>query len=144
MGRSKRADKNAAAYQGRRWLNQAEADLQTAELLQERQRYEWCCFAAQQTAVKALKAFLAARGGEETPSGDSVVSLCAAGARYDAGLAELQEVIKNLDQYYLAARNPDALPDGIPAKFYDRRDAEAALEMARAALGAVQGRLATM
>jgi HEPN domain-containing protein len=69
------------------------------------------------------------------------VALCEASAEYDPGFAELTAVIKNLDQFHRAARFPDALPDGTPAEFYDSRDGEGAMEMARAVFGAVKGRL---
>ena len=44
------------------WLRQAEADLHAAEDSLTTCHYEWACFQAQQSAEKALKAFLHERG----------------------------------------------------------------------------------
>ena len=129
-----------ALEEGRRWLRQAEEDLETATLLFDKERFDWTGFVCQQAAVKAAKAFLYAQGREKV-TGESVVSLCESAAEEDPGFAELTEVVKNLDQFHFTARFPDALPDGIPAEFFDRRDGEGALEMARALFGAVKGRL---
>ena len=51
-----------ALSQGRRWLEQAEADQQGAQLLLDGGSYHLACFVAQQVAEKALKAFLYAQG----------------------------------------------------------------------------------
>ncbi len=139
----KKRESNArekALEEGRRWLRQAEEDIETAGLLFDRERYDWTGFVCQQAAVKAAKAFLYARGREEV-TGESVVSLCEKAAEEDPGFGELVEVVKNLDQFHFTARFPDALPDGIPAEFFDSRDGEGALEMVRALYGAVKGRL---
>lgn len=51
-----------ALAEGRRWLEQAEADRQGAQLLLEGGSYHLACFVAQQVAETTLKAFL--YGGE--------------------------------------------------------------------------------
>lgn len=38
------------------WLAQAEHDVELAEIAAKAGRHEWACFAAQQEAVKAVKA----------------------------------------------------------------------------------------
>jgi HEPN domain-containing protein len=38
--------------------------------------------------------------------------------------------IKKLDQYYIAARYPNGLPDNIPHEYYSREDAEECLKYA--------------
>ncbi len=57
--------------EGRRWLDQAQVDLQWARHLNEQGAYYLVCFLAQQAAEKALKAFLYAQG-EELVVGHSV------------------------------------------------------------------------
>ncbi|MBN1954937.1 MAG: HEPN domain-containing protein [Anaerolineae bacterium] len=47
-----------AVVQGRRWLEQAEADRRGAQLLFDGASYHLACFIAQQVAEKALKAFI--------------------------------------------------------------------------------------
>ena len=46
-----------------RWLEQAQGDLEHAELSHANGHDEWACFAAQQAAEKALKAVLIERRG---------------------------------------------------------------------------------
>jgi HEPN domain-containing protein len=46
------------AAEGRRWLDQAADDLETATLLVEHGRYPVACFLAQQAAAKAMKGLL--------------------------------------------------------------------------------------
>jgi HEPN domain-containing protein len=53
-----------AMGEGRRWLRQAEQDLDDARYNLEGDRYHLVCFLSQQSAEKALKAFLYARGEE--------------------------------------------------------------------------------
>lgn len=47
-----------AHREGRRWLEQAEADRRGAQLLFDGASYHLACFVAQQVAEKALKAFI--------------------------------------------------------------------------------------
>ena len=44
------------------WMNQAKRDLQHAKNSFESQDYEWCCFAAQQSAEKAVRHFSRSQG----------------------------------------------------------------------------------
>lgn len=50
--------------EGRKWLLQAEHDLDDARYLFEGRRFHLVCFLAQQAAEKALKAFLYSRGAD--------------------------------------------------------------------------------
>jgi len=50
--------------EGQRWLAQAEEDLKWVKDLADRGGYYLACFLAQQTAEKAMKAFLYAQGEE--------------------------------------------------------------------------------
>jgi len=51
--------------EGLRWLRQAERDLDDAEYSLAGRRYNLACFLRQQTAEKALKAILYAKGAEQ-------------------------------------------------------------------------------
>lgn len=44
--------------EARRWLSQAQYDLQAARVNEQNGIYAWACFLCQQSADKALKAFL--------------------------------------------------------------------------------------
>ncbi len=113
-----------------RWLEQAEIDLEDAELLMREKRYHLVCFLCQQAAEKAAKAILYMQG-EENPWGHSVYELLEEAAMRDSTLHQLADKGAVLDKYYIPTRYPNGLPGGIPAKAFDREDAERALELAK-------------
>ena len=115
--------------QGRRWLDQAEADRHGAQLLFDGESYHLACFIAQQIAEKALKAFLYAQG-EEVVVGHSVEALSRWAAEYDSSFASLREAVSSLDGFYIPTRYPNGLPDSIPAHVYTRTAAQEALRLA--------------
>jgi HEPN domain-containing protein len=126
--------------EGRRWLEQADADRHGAQLLLDGASYHLACFIGQQVAEKALKAFLYARG-EEIVIGHSVEVLCRRAAEYDADFAALREIVAPLDGYYIATRYPNGLPDSIPARVYTRSVAEEVLRICDQALDLVRHKL---
>jgi HEPN domain-containing protein len=115
--------------EGRRWLEQAEADLRWADDLARRGGYHIACFLAQQVGEKALKAFLYA-SGEEIVLGHSVERLCAEAAQREPDFDEGARRWSILDGYYVTTRYPNSLPDSIPARVYT---ADAAMEAVRLA-----------
>jgi len=125
--------------EGRRWLTQAENDLQFAALASREGFFAQACFNSQQAAEKALKAFLYARGAEQV-MGHSVADLAAECARLEPEFAKLKERAAPLDQFYLSTRYPNSLPGGVPAEAFTARDAERALEMAREVIAVVKRR----
>ncbi len=120
-----------------RWWRQALADFSFLPVARQAAKYDTCCFLAQQTAEKALKAYLFQQG-EELIFTHSIFKLCAMAAHYAADFTELQERVKLLDFYYVEARYPNALEDVIPAEFYSGRDAEQAIGMAEAVIALVE------
>jgi len=124
-----------------RWWRQACADLAFLPVAKQAGKYDTCCFLAQQTAEKALKSFLFARG-EELIFTHSIFKLCNMAASYDPGFASLKDEVKTLDYYYVEARYPNAIEDVIPAEFYNEPDAERAIAMAQAVVAFVDQRLA--
>ena len=129
-----------ARVQGRRWLEQAEADRRGAQLLFAGESYHLACFVAQQVAEKALKAFLYAQG-EEVVIGHSVEALSRWAAEYDVDFTALREAVAPLDGYYIPTRYPNGLPESIPARVYTRRAAEETLRMADQVLAVVRQKL---
>jgi HEPN domain-containing protein len=129
-----------ALAQGMRWLEQAEADRQGAQLLFDGGSYHLACFVAQQVAEKAIKAFLYAQG-EEFVIGHSVEALSRWAAEYDTDFEILRETAAPLDGYYVPTRYPNGLPDSIPARVYTRGAAEETLRMADCVLEAVRLKL---
>ena len=122
--------------EGRRWLEQALADLKWTRHLNGQGAYYLVCFLAQQVAEKALKAFLYAQG-EELVVGHSVRRLCAHAAQYDERFRRHLDEWGLLDSYYIPTRYPNGLPGDIPARVYNRQAAEGALALAEAVVAEV-------
>jgi HEPN domain-containing protein len=119
--------------EGLRWIEQAKIDLQWAGHLNSEGAYYLVCFLAQQSAEKALKAFLYARG-EEIVIGHSVRVLCARAAEYEAEFQDHADEWAILDTYYIPTRYPNGLPDDIPARVYNRAAAEDSLKLSNAVI----------
>jgi HEPN domain-containing protein len=71
--------------EARRWWRQALSDFAFLSTAMEAGKYDTCCFLAQQTAEKALKAFLF-HHGEELILTHSIFKLCEMAARYRSEL----------------------------------------------------------
>ena len=117
------------AAQGRRWMLQAERDLEDAKYLRDGSRYNLACFMGQQAGEKAVKAYLYHQGAEDV-WGHSLADLCE-----DAKLISMMfDVIKShavlLDKYHDLTRYPHLLPGGIPSDAYDAEDADRAIFIA--------------
>lgn len=128
--------KNSEAN-ARRWLRQAERDMDFALLALREGFYAHACFMAHQVAEKALKA-LAYLRGDRVVLGHSVAELLRDLEATYPLLRSLPESAVALDRYYLPTRYPDALPGGVPAESFHQQDAEAALDTARRVLEAAR------
>lgn len=123
-----------------RWLRQAERDLDDAHFVMTGKRYGLACFLSQQSAEKAVKAFLFACGAE-TVWGHSVAELCRDAAKLDASFRDMIPLGANLDKYYIPTWYPDSLPGGIPAEAFDVWDAEKAVKVTDSILTHVRSRM---
>ena len=123
--------------EARRWLGQALHDRDAARLNREHGFHEHACFVAQQSAEKALKAFLYARG-QGPVLGHSTLDLSREAAALEPSFGALADGCRRLDQLYIATRYPNGLPAGIPHEFYDRTLADQALGDLEAVLACVQ------
>ena len=103
------------------WLDQAERDLRQAEASLRDEFFEWACFAAQQSAEKAVKALIQSLGGE--PWGHSVASLMDM-LPQDLRPNHLRDFALELDQAYIPSRYPNAHPAGFPGKTFSRKMGE--------------------
>lgn len=110
----------------RRWLLQAQSDRQDGVLLREHGRHHLTCFLAQQSAEKALQAFLIAAGAERVWR-HSAADICDEAAACVPALAGLGVAAALLDKFYVPTRYPDALPGGIPSRAYGAADSDQAL-----------------
>lgn len=118
----------------RTWFEQAQADLRAAEVSAAGSAYEWACFQAQQAGEKALKAHLYAQGRTAvvTHSLRRLVREC---AQIDPAFADLEDAATLLDQHYIPTRYPNGLDEDVPpARYYERKDADACLRSARSIL----------
>lgn len=128
-------DRNRA--EALRWLAQARHDRDAARLNRDHGFNEHACFLAQQSAEKALKAFLYARG-QGPVLGHSTFALTRECARIDGSFAILEDSSRRLDQLYIPTRYPNGLPDNVPHDFYDRGMADQALGDLDRVIGAVE------
>lgn len=103
-----------------RWLLQAEEEYKDAVELMERGRYYLALYLCQQSAEKALKAFIYLRE-EEPVFSHSVAVLLKIAISLDATFTDLKGA-KRLDDYYIPTRYPNGLPGEIPSYYYDDRD----------------------
>ena len=115
----------------RRWLRQAENDLDFARLALREGFFAQACFMAHQVAEKALKA-LAYHRGDRYVTGHSLLELLSSLEPAHPELSGHRELAGLLDQYYLTTRYPDALPGGVPFEAYNRGQGEDAVQGARA------------
>jgi len=115
--------------EARRWFLQSLRDLEDAKFNLSGKRYNVACFLAQQSAEKALKAYLFLKGADEV-WGHSVGELCEDAKSFDEEFEEIEVISKSLDKYYIPTRYPNALPGGIPSEAFDKSDAEKAISIA--------------
>jgi len=120
------------------WLAQAERDLEHAKASQKDGRHEWACFAAQQSAEKAVKALhlsvnqeawghVVARLLDELPM---------------AVPDDLIEKAKVLDGFYIPTRYANSHPEGSPFEHYGTIQSRDAIEYAREILEFVHSQMA--
>jgi HEPN domain-containing protein len=124
----------------RLWLRQAEDDYRFARAALAGRFHSQCCFIAQQVAEKATKAVHYHHGARVVIGHSIQVLLRKLNAR--AGVtAALLQIGGQLDQYYVSARYPDALPGVAPADAFSRQQAQAALRAAGRVLQWARGQL---
>jgi HEPN domain-containing protein len=138
MGRRRMLRSGAMADRSRDWLAQAGRDLDHAEEARAAGRHEWACFAAHQSAEKAVKGLHLARGQEAW--GHVVARL----------LRELPTEVEDdlvqrgqaLDNFYVPTRYPNSHPEGAPFEHYGPLQSEEALGHAREILAFVRAQVA--
>jgi len=127
--------------ESRRWFQQARWDLSAAQLLADNGYFNLACFHSQQSAEKALKAFLILQGARDI-HGHAVAQLCDDASGFDPAFRALRRRGALLDKHYIPTRYPNGLPGGLPAEAYGPEDARSAAEIAEEILRAVGQRLA--
>ncbi|MBI5036147.1 HEPN domain-containing protein [Candidatus Micrarchaeota archaeon] len=128
-------DNNRTAFE--KWFSQSEYDLKAAKRSMAQNDYEWACFQSQQSAEKALKAYLMLKGKRDLMT-HSVYALLKEATANEKTLEKCMDC-KALDQYYISTRYPEGLPDGIPHDFYKEGDAKKCISYAGRLLSAIRG-----
>ncbi len=113
----------------RDWLSQAQRDLEQAEHSRSAGRHEWACFAAQQSAEKAVKALHLHLRQEAW--GHVVAQLLRELPANVAVPPDLVEKGKVLDNFYIPTRYPNGHPSGTPFEHYGPIQSEQAIRYAR-------------
>ena len=116
---------------GKRWLRQAENDLEPTRLALREGFHSQACYNSYQVAEKALKAVAYFRGDRLVLT-NSVMDLVSELDQTYSGVSAHQRTAGVLDQYYVATRYPDAQPGGVPYEKYDRHQAQEAVDGAAA------------
>jgi HEPN domain-containing protein len=120
------------------WVAQAERDLQQARASQTDGRHEWACFAAQQSAEKAVKGLHLALGQEAW--GHVVGRLL---QELPVSVEEmLVEKGKVLDNFYVATRYANSHPEGPPFEHYGPLQSKEAIRYAGEILEFVRSQMA--
>lgn len=123
------------------WLDQAKKDLEAANSSLKSGHFEWCCFQAQQSAEKALKALLLSLNMETW--GHSLIQLLKKWKKVieadhkDSSSLEHDEYEKlfnkcqELDRHYIQPRYPNGFASGHPAEYYNEQIALRCIKDAR-------------
>lgn len=115
------------------WFRQAEADLRHARNALEDGDYEWSCFAAHQSAEKALKAVFLKQGMDAW--GHTVTVLIGnLPESVESPSGALVDFARILDKYYIPTRYPNGFDSGAPTDFYTAVEAQSAVHQAEAIL----------
>ncbi|MFC1836503.1 HEPN domain-containing protein [Thermodesulfobacteriota bacterium] len=110
----------------RDWLSQAVRDLEQARSSLSDERHEWACFAAHQSAEKAVKALHLALGQEAW--GHVVARLL---TELPTPVPDqLVEKARVLDNFYVPTRYPNGHPAGAPFEHYGPIQSEEAIRYA--------------
>ncbi|HXH23317.1 MAG TPA: HEPN domain-containing protein [Dehalococcoidia bacterium] len=116
------------------WIQFALDDLAWAKHTSQGGFFSRTCFAAQQAAEKALKAYLL----ERTRDYPQLISLLSLAVELDARFAQLKPDCDVLDEYYLPSRYPLVRP----SRTFELEDAQDAIERASRIVSFVRARLA--
>ncbi|MBI4582671.1 MAG: HEPN domain-containing protein [Planctomycetes bacterium] len=107
------------------WLEQAKLDLKHARYSRDGQDFNWACFAAQQSAEKAVKAVYLSRNLEGW--GHVVRALLESLRELMEVPQELVDCGRRLDHFYIPTRYPNGFDQGKPADFFSKEEADKAI-----------------
>jgi HEPN domain-containing protein len=122
----------------RDWFAQAERDLELGRVAKREGMHDWACFAAQQSAEKAVKAIHLASGQDVW---GHVVRELLEELHDDQAVAFLDRA-RVLDGYYIPARYPNGHPSGASFEHYGKLQSEQAIAYAQEIIEFARSRLA--
>ena len=120
------------------WFLQAERDLNQAKASKTEGRHEWACFAAQQSAEKAVKALHLELGQE---AWGHVIARLLQELPLEVP-KDLVEKSKVLDNFYIPTRYANGHPEGPPFEHYGSLQSEEAIRYAGEVLDFVRSKMA--
>ncbi|HEC38664.1 hypothetical protein LCGC14_0553380 [marine sediment metagenome] len=125
-----------------RWFTHAKDEFNDADDLRIRERFYLALFHFQQASEKALKSYLYLKVKSiEIFYTHSINDLLNMSIEFDPDFKEITSS-KKLDQYYIPTRYPNALPGGIPSRYYDDpEEAENAMKLAKKLIDLVENKL---
>ncbi len=124
------------ATRAKDWYVQSLKDMEMAEQARTSGRHEWACFAAHQSAEKAVKALHLHYGQE---AWGHVVARLLHDLPRDASVPrDLIDVGRVLDNFYIPTRYPNSHPQGAPFEHFGPLQSEEALRRARQIIDFVQ------
>ena len=125
-----------------RWFTQASDEFNDADELRKMKKFYLALFHFQQAAEKALKAYLYQRlKSLEVFYTHSITDLLKMVVEIDSDFESIKHA-KRLDQYYIPTRYPNALPGGVPSRFYDDpEEAKNAMLQAKSIIDLVKKKL---
>ena len=128
----------------RRWLRQAEADIDAALGSINNNNFEWACFQSQQAGEKALKALWYYFSID--PWGHSVARLINDFPENETkkSLSLLLNKAKELDKLYIPTRYPNGLPDLTPSEVYTNEEANKAIESSKAIIEQIKNLISVL
>ena len=110
------------------WLNQSRRDLEESQDSMKNEKYEWACFAAQQSAEKAVKAIYYSLNKEIWSH--SISRMLSQLDEFTVN-KETIEKSKELDRAYIGSRSPDYYTEGSPYEYYSIEDARRCIAYAK-------------
>ncbi len=127
--------------EAKRWLKEAEKDLEAAKILKDKTFFHLSCFHSEQCVQKALKGFLYFKG-ERFITIHSTGKLALKASEFDKDFEQVLIIAERLDRYYIPTRYPDALAfPAVPSESYNIEDAEQATKDASVILALVKNKI---
>jgi HEPN domain-containing protein len=124
--------------EAKRWLVQADDDLEAAKVLGQNKKFAQACYFCQQAGEKAIKALWFYLGDD--PWGHSILKLIEEITQKHIR-DDFVKLIKHaavLDKLYIPTRYPNGLPDLAPMEAYGISDLEIAISSAKILIQAVK------